>query len=1146
MVSGGAAAVPAAPGATSWLRGRVKAVPSGDTVVIMGTSKSEIPPEMSVTLSAIIAPRLARRAGIDEPFAWQSREFLRTFLIGQDVTFRVEYSHPSSGREFGSIYIGEKNVAFLIVAAGFAKVKDQGQKGELNPYVTELLRLENIAKNQALGLWNKELGAAEESIRDLPLSVIGEASGFDAKGFVAENKGKSLEAIVEQVRDGSTIRVYLIPSFLFVQVYVAGVQAPSMGRRASIPTTVAQSDVSGSGESLARMTAAQRLVASADIYSEIPPDRFGREAKHFTETLVLNREVRIVLEGTDSFNNIFGSVYYPDGDGVKDLALELVQNGFARYIEWSANMLDLQLKIKLRNADGQAKKDQLKIWAGYKPPVTNTKPIHNKKITGKVIEVVNGFCIIVADDAEPYDSPSAECRVNLASIRLPKLQKSSEHFARAAKEFLRTRLIGKQVNVSMEYSRRINANSDGQASGPKTNSAAEVRVLEYGSVFLPPQVEGEVVAPTACSNNQLGINVAELLLSRGFADITKHWDYEERSHYYDDLMIAHARAEKAKKGYHSKKEFPVSHMTDLTAYPAKKAKEFLHLFQRGKKYSATVDYVFSGHRFKLTIPKETCTIAFSFSGVRCPGKNEPYSNEAIALMRRRILQRDVEIEIETVDRTGTFLGSLWESNSKINVASTLLEAGLASFSSFVLDNGLDKIPDGQVLIRAEKLAKQKKLKLWENYKEPEVVCITQTHKETLKVVVTEVLGGGMFYVQSVDDDRVISIQKKLASLDVKDPPATLEVNDPSETQEIKDPSEILEVNDPSETHEVKDPSETHEVKDPSETQEVKDTSETQLASLDVKDPESQEVKHPSETQVKDPSETEEAKDQLETLKHEDSSYTFVVKDLPETLDVEDPSETLEPKDSLDVKDPASQEGKHPSETQVKDPSETEEAEDQLETLKHEDSSDTFAVKDLPETLDAEDPSEDLEAKDEPATFKDKDLPETLDVEDRLDIPVVQVPQSNAAPFTPLKGDMVLARFSLDDSWNRAMIVSQRQGAEEPEFDVFYLDYGNQEVVPYSRLRSIDPSISSVPPLARLCRLAFVKVPDLSEYLGRQAAMYLSTILLASKKEFEATVEERDALGGKLRGQGTGEILSVTLLDEESDNSINAEMLEVCN
>lgn len=59
--------------------------------------------------------------------------------------------------------------------------------------------------------------------------------------------------------------------------------------------------------------------------------------------------------------------------------------------------------------------------------------------------------------------------------------------------------------------------------------------------------------------------------------------------------------------------------------------------------NAVVEYVFSGHRFKLYIPKETCNIAFSLSGVRCPGRDEPYSKEAIALMRKKILQRDVEV-----------------------------------------------------------------------------------------------------------------------------------------------------------------------------------------------------------------------------------------------------------------------------------------------------------------------------------------------------------------------------------------------------------------------------------------------------------------------------------------------------------------------
>lgn len=75
----------------------------------------------------------------------------------------------------------------------------------------------------------------------------------------------------------------------------------------------------------------------------------------------------------------------------------------------------------------------------------------------------------------------------------------------------------------------------------------------------------------------------------------------------------------------------------------KKSRDFLPFLQRTRRHTAVVEYVLSGHRFKLLIPKETCTIAFSFSGVRCPGREEPFSDDAIALMRRKILQRDVEV-----------------------------------------------------------------------------------------------------------------------------------------------------------------------------------------------------------------------------------------------------------------------------------------------------------------------------------------------------------------------------------------------------------------------------------------------------------------------------------------------------------------------
>ncbi|KAL3512036.1 hypothetical protein ACH5RR_024753 [Cinchona calisaya] len=919
-------------GATGWLRGRVKAVPSGDSLVIVASTKAEIPPEKTITLSSLIAPKLARRGSVDEPFAWASREYLRKLCIGKEVAFKVDYTVPSIGREFGSVFLGDKNVALLVVSEGWAKVRELGQqKTEASPFLAELQRLEEQAKQQGLGRWSKGPGASEASIRNLPPSAIGDPSNLDAMGLLASNKGRPMEAIVEQIRDGSTLRVYLLPDFQFVQVFVAGIQAPSMGRRATtevVETEVASDEQNGdSSEPRAPLTSAQRLAAFSAPITEVAPDAFGREAKHFTEIRVLNRDVRIVLEGVDKFSNLIGSVYYQDGDSAKDLALELVENGLAKYVEWSASLLEDDVKRKLKNVELQAKKARLRQWTNYVPPVTNSKAIHDQNFTGKVIEVVSGDCIVVADDSVPYGDPSAERRVNLSSIRSPKMgnprrDEKPAPYAREAKEFLRTRLLGRQVHVSMEYSRKVS-----MAEGPVApTTTADSKVMDFGSVFLvSPVKDGDDAPPTASAaagSHQAGVNIAELLVSRGFASVIRHRDFEERSNYYDALLAAESRAIAGKKGIHSAKDPPVMHITDLLTAPSKKARDFLPFLQRNRRMPAVVEYVLSGHRFKLLIPKETCSIAFSFSGVRCPGRDEPYSDEAIALMRRKIMQRDVEIEVETVDRTGTFLGSLWE--SKTNMAVTLLEAGLAKLQTSF---GTDRIPDAHLLVQAEQSAKRQKLKIWENYVEGEEVSSNpaseRRQKEELKVIVTEVLGGGKFYVQSVSDQKVASIQKQLASLNFQEAPLI-------------------------------------------------------------------------------------------------------------------------------------------------------------------------------------------------------------------------------GAFNPKKGDLVLAQFSADNSWNRAMIVNAPRGAVEStgdKFEVFYIDYGNQEVVAYSQLRPLDPSVSAAPGLAQLCSLAYMKVPSLEEDYGQEAAVRLSEHLLSAPKEFRAVIEDRDLSAGKVKGQGTGTILMVTLLDTENDTSINATMLQ---
>lgn len=40
----------------------------------------------------------------------------------QEVTFRVDYAVPNIGREFGTVILGDKNVAMLVVSEGWAKV----------------------------------------------------------------------------------------------------------------------------------------------------------------------------------------------------------------------------------------------------------------------------------------------------------------------------------------------------------------------------------------------------------------------------------------------------------------------------------------------------------------------------------------------------------------------------------------------------------------------------------------------------------------------------------------------------------------------------------------------------------------------------------------------------------------------------------------------------------------------------------------------------------------------------------------------------------------------------------------------------------------------------------------------------------------
>lgn len=111
----------------------------------------------------------------------------------------------------------------------------------------------------------------------------------------------------------------------------------------------------------------------------------------------------------------------------------------------------------------------------------------------------------------------------------------------------------------MEYSRKVGL-VDG-AGAPA--GSGDTRVMDFGSVFLVNPAKDGDDATTGAGTQSTGVNIAELLVARGFATVVRHRDFEERSNYYDGLLSAESRAISGKKGVHSAKDPPVRHVTDL-------------------------------------------------------------------------------------------------------------------------------------------------------------------------------------------------------------------------------------------------------------------------------------------------------------------------------------------------------------------------------------------------------------------------------------------------------------------------------------------------------------------------------------------------------------------------------------------------------
>uniref|UniRef100_A0A672IWI2 Staphylococcal nuclease domain-containing protein 1 n=1 Tax=Salarias fasciatus TaxID=181472 RepID=A0A672IWI2_SALFA len=674
---------------------------SGCAIIVRGQPRGGPPPERQINLSNIRAGAMARRAAQgqpdtkdtpDEPWAFQAREFLRKKLIGKEVCFTVEIK-TALGREYGMVYLGKdtsgENIAESLVNEGLATVRREGIRGN-NPEQARLCELEDQSKASKKGMWSE--GGGTHTIRDLKYTIE------NPRNFVDSLHQKPINAIIEHVRDGSVVRALLLPDYYLVTVMLSGVKCPTFKREADGTET---------------------------------PEPFAAEAKFFTESRLLQRDVQIILESCPN-QIILGTILHPNGN-ITEL---LLKEGFARCVDWSMAVYT-QGAEKLRAAERSAKERKVRIWKDYVAPTANLDQ-KDRQFVAKVMQVVNADAMVVKLNSGEYKT------IHLSSIRPPRIEGENKDkdkrfrplydipYMFEAREFLRKKLIGKKVNVTVDYIRA--------ATGPGESTPA--------------------FAERTCATVTIGgINIAEALVSKGLATVIRYrQDDDQRSSHYDELLAAEARAIKNGKGLHSKKEVPIHRVADISG-DTQKAKQFFPFLQRAGRSEAVVEYVFSGSRLKLYMPKETCLITFLLAGIECPRSSrnlpggmqvaEPFSDEAMLFTKELVMQREVEVEVESMDKAGNFIG--WLHIEGVNLSVALVESALSKVHFTAERSAYYK-----TLVSAEEACRQRKEKIWANYEEKPVEEVVHLSEEKERVAnyravyVTEITDTLHIYAQDVE------------------------------------------------------------------------------------------------------------------------------------------------------------------------------------------------------------------------------------------------------------------------------------------------------------------------------------------------------------------------------------------------------------
>ncbi|ETO25275.1 tudor / nuclease domain-containing protein [Reticulomyxa filosa] len=456
----------------SWMI--VRQVLSGDTFRL-ATIK---PPKQSLAPSkGVRAPRIGRGDKHEEVSNSMCLLFLAQVSAGTPVlcVAWATIKEESDQHFCGDIYIASKSknsnepnaqresLSNLLVSSGYAdlNLKDKN----LSPVEQERLsKALEKAKKSGLGKFVDGGGKHQEHVRKVVIVRTPE----ERKKIADKYTNKTIPAVVDQVWGGSTLRLELIPdgknlTHEVVVVNLAGCTAP----RSQAPQNEDDTDKGNKGKGGGNRKNAPR---------------WSSEAKEFTEERLLSQRVTVKIVATDANSNLYAIVSHPKGQ----IALSLLRAGLAEYESWTAQLLNNKDQKEMKEALKSAQDKRINIWQDKS---TN---ISHDFVTVTVTQVFSGdsFLAKLPGDVEE--------RFTLSSIRQPRVKESNkekdnanakdasaqntntntnakgkgkdetaqaqhvEHpWARASKEYLRKKLIGKKVQLMCDYEREWKSNAKG-------------------------------------------------------------------------------------------------------------------------------------------------------------------------------------------------------------------------------------------------------------------------------------------------------------------------------------------------------------------------------------------------------------------------------------------------------------------------------------------------------------------------------------------------------------------------------------------------------------------------------------------------------------------------------------------------------------